>query len=191
MKKTTIVLGSPNAKGNTARLVEAVFSVIDRESVSVRTIELSRLKGVDHCIGCDSCKKNEMHTCVLDDGLNDVIAEVRNSDLLVIASPIYFFNFNSLTKAFIDRLFYSSEIDNSESILRGKRVALLMTYGLTNVIDSGAKNALQAFYDLSRFVGLEIIGIVYGSFGDDQEQNELLLNRARNLGKTINKEILV
>ncbi len=188
MKNATIVLGSPNAKGNTARLVEAVLSVIDTESISIRKIELSKLKRINHCMGCNSCKKNDMHKCVFDDGLNDVITEVRNSDLLVIASPIYFFNFNSLTKAFIDRLFYSSEINNNENILRGKKVAVLMTYGLANVIDSGAKNALQSFYDISKFVGLEIIGIVYGSFGDDQEQNELLLNKAKNLGKTINKE---
>ncbi len=190
MKNTTIVLGSPNVKGNTACLVEAMLSVIDNKSILIKKIELSKLKRINHCMGCDSCKKNDMHKCVFDDGLNDVIAEVRNSDLLVIASPIYFFNFNSLTKAFIDRLFYSSEINNDENILRGKKIAILITYGLTNVIDSGAKNALQSFYDISKFVGLEIIGIVYGSFGDDQEQNELLLNRARNLGKIINKEIL-
>ena len=150
---------------------------------------MAKLKRINHCMGCDSCKKNDRHKCVFDDGLNDVIAEVRNSDLLIIASPIYFFNFNSLTKAFIDRLFYSSEINNNENLLRGKKVAVLMTYGLTNVIDSGAKNALQSFYDISKFVGLEIVGIVYGSFGDDQEQNELLLNKAKNLGRTINKEI--
>ncbi len=190
MKNATIVLGSPNAKGNTARLVEAMISAIDNKSILTKKIELSKLKRINHCMGCDSCKKNDLHECVFDDGLNDVIGEVRNSDLLVIASPIYFFNFNSLTKAFIDRLFYSSEVNDNENILRGKKVAVLMTYGLTNVIDSGAKNALQSFYDISKFVGMEIIGIVYGSFGDDQEQNESLLNRAKNLGKTINKEIL-
>ncbi len=190
MKNATIVLGSPNAKGNTARLIDAMLSAIDKKSILTKKIELSKLKRINHCMGCDSCKKNDLHECVFDDGLNDVIGEVRNSDLLVIASPIYFFNFNSLTKAFIDRLFYSSEINNNVNILRGKKVAVLMTYGLTNVIDSGAKNALQSFYDISKFVGMEIIGIVYGSFGDDQEQNESLLNRAKNLGKTINKEIL-
>lgn len=190
MKNATIVLGSPNVKGNTARLVEALLSVIDNKSILIKKIELAKLKRINHCMGCDSCKKNDSHQCVFDDGLNDVIVEVRNSDLLVIASPIYFFNFNSLTKAFIDRLFYSSEINNNENILRGKKVAILITYGLTNVIDSGAKNALQSIYDISKFVGLEIIGIVYGSIGNDQGQNELLLNRAKNLGKIINKEIL-
>ena len=190
MKNATIILGSPKTNGNTARLVEAMLSVIDNENILIKKIELSKLKKINHCMGCDSCKKNDLHKCIFDDGLNEVIAEVRNSDLLVIACPIYFFNFNSLTKAFIDRLFYSSEINNNENILRGKKICILITYGLTNVIDSGANNALQSFYDISKFVGLEILGIVYGSIGDDQEQNEILLNRAKNLGKIINKEIL-
>lgn len=189
MKSATIILGSPKTHGNTARLVEAMLSVIDNKNILIKKIELSKLKRINHCMGCDSCKKNDLHKCIFDDGLNEVIAEVRNSDLLVIACPIYFFNFNSLTKAFIDRLFYSSEINNNENILRGKKIALLITYGLTNVIDSGAKNALQSFYDISKFVDLEILGIVYGSIGDEQEQNEILLNRAKNLGKIINKEI--
>lgn len=113
MRNATIVLGSPHAKGNTAHLVETMLSVIDNESISIRKFELSKLKRMNHCMGCDSCKKNDLRQCVFDDGLNDVIADVRKSDLLVIASPIYFFNFNSLTKAFIDRLFYSSEINKS------------------------------------------------------------------------------
>ncbi len=190
MKNATIVLGSPNTKGNTARLVEAMLSGIDNDNIAVNKIELSKLERIDHCIGCDVCKTDDMHKCIHDDGLNDIIAEVRNSDLLVIAFPIYFFNLNSLTKAFIDRLFYSSEINNNENILQGKKIGILITYGLTNVMDSGAKNALQSLYDISKFVGVEIIGIVYGSIGDDQEQNEILLNRAKNLGKIINREIL-
>ncbi len=188
MKNATIVLGSPKTNGNTARLIEAMLSVIDDKDISIKKIELAKLKRINHCIGCDSCKKNDMHKCIFDDGLNEVIAEVRNSEILVIACPIYFFNFNSLTKAFIDRLFYSSELNNNENILRGKKIGILITYGLTNVIDSGAKNALQSFYDISKFVGVEIIGIVYGSFGDDKEQNEALLNRAKNLGRVISKE---
>jgi len=190
VKNATIVLGSPNTKGNTARLVEAMLSGIDNDNIAVNKIELSKLERIDHCIGCDVCKTDDMHKCIHDDGLNDIIAEVRNSDLLVIAFPIYFFNLNSLTKAFIDRLFYSSEINNNENILQGKKIGILITYGLTNVMDSGAKNALQSLYDISKFVGVEIIGIVYGSIGDDQEQNEILLNRAKNLGKIINREIL-
>lgn len=190
MKNATIVLGSPKTKGNTDRLVEAMLSVIDNKRCGIKKIELAAFKKIHHCTGCDACKKNDLHTCIFDDGLNEVIAEVRKSDVLIIACPIYFFNINSLTKAFMDRLFYSSEMNNNENILRGKKIGILITYGLTNVIDSGAKNALQSFYDIAKFVGLDIIGIVEGSLGDDQEQNAILLNRAKNLGKIINKEIL-
>jgi multimeric flavodoxin WrbA len=189
MKKATIIIGSPKKNGNTARLVEAMISAIDSKNISLNKFELSKLKRINHCTGCDFCKKDELHKCVYKDGLNEIIAEVRNCDLFVIACPIYFFNFNSLTKAFIDRLFYSSEINNDENILKGKIIGVIITYGLTNVIDSGAKNALQSFYDISQFVGLKILDMVYGSIGDDQEQTEMLLNRAKNLGKRINSEI--
>ncbi len=149
MKKATIVLCSPKPNGNTARLVNAMLSEISNENILIKKIELSKFKEINHCTGCDACKRNNFHECVFDDGLNDVIAEVRSSEILVIACPIYFFNVNSLTKAFIDRLFYSSEINNNENILRGKKIGILITYGLSNVIDSGAKNALQSFYDIS------------------------------------------
>lgn len=190
MKKATIVLGSPNIEGNTAKLAGAMISGMDGNNIIIKKYELSKLKQVNHCTGCNYCKKNDTHKCIFDDGLNDIISEVRDSDLLVIASPIYFFNFNSLTKAFIDRLFYSSEIDNDNNLLKGKKVAMLITYGLENIIESGAKNALQSFYDISKFVGLKIKGIVYGAIGDNNKENEILLNKARSLGELISTNIL-
>ena len=190
MKKATIVLGSPHGSGNTAKLADAMISGMESKDIIARKFELSKLKQVNHCIGCNSCKKNDMHKCIFDDGLNDIISEVRDSDLLIIASPIYFFNFNSLTKAFIDRLFYSSEIDNDNNLLKGKKVAMLLTYGLENIMESGAKNALQSFYDISKFVGLEIVGIVYGSIGDNDKENDILIHKARSLGELVSTNIL-
>ena len=107
MKKVTIVNGSPNKQGNTAHLVEVLLSQIDHKRISINKVELSAHKKINHCIGCDFCKKNDMHQCAFNDGLNPIINDIRNSDILIIACPIYFFNFNSLTKALIDRLFYS------------------------------------------------------------------------------------
>ena len=190
MKKATIVLGSLNIRGNTARLADAMISGMESNNIVIKKYELFKLKQVNHCTGCNSCKKNDAHKCIFDDGLNDIISEVRDSELLVIASPIYFFNFNSLTKAFIDRLFYSSEIDNDNNLLKGKNVAVLITYGLDNVMESGAKNALQSFYDISKFVGLKIAGIVYGSIGDNDKENDIVLHKARSLGELVGANIV-
>lgn len=189
MKKAVIVIGSPKTNGNTARLVKAMLSEI-ANSECITKIELSKFKKINHCTGCDSCKKNVEHNCIFDDGLNEIGKQVREADVLIIASPIYFFSLNSLTKAFIDRLFYSSEINNDENILKGKKIGILITYGLNNVMDSGAKNALQNIYDISRFVGLEIIGMVEGSFGEDNEKNEMLENKAKAFGRMLYKELL-
>ena len=185
MKRAILINGSPNTNGNTSRLVKSMISGVNQEKTSLSVIYLSTIKRLNHCIGCNKCKTSDKHMCVFDDGLNEIIADVRSSDVLIISSPIYFFNFNSLTKAFIDRLFYSSEISNDENMLKGKEIAVLLTYGLDNIIESGAKNAIQSIYDVSRFVGLKLIGVVEGSFSDDEKKNENLLYLAKNLGSKI------
>lgn len=190
MKTLTMVVGSPKVNGNTSKIVESILSEIDHNFIKVNKFELSNLKNVKHCTGCDSCKRNGNHNCIFDDGLNEIIHTIRKSDMTIIASPVYFFNFNSLTKAFIDRLFYSSEINNDENILKDKNFCVVLTYGLNNFMESGAKNALQSFYDISKFVGFNIFDIIEGTLAEENTQSELFLNRARELGRRINKEIL-
>jgi len=55
-------------------------------------------------------------------------------------------------------------------------------------MESGAKNALQSIYDISRFVGLKVIGIVDGSFSAKETENETLLDSAKKLGIRISNE---
>jgi multimeric flavodoxin WrbA len=186
--KVMIINGSPNLKGNTSMLIDSLISGINQNITEVIKVNLCTMKRINHCMGCNKCKTDNEHMCIFDDGLNKVIAEGRKSDILVFASPIYFFSLNSLTKACMDRLFYSSEISNSENLLKGKRVAILLSYGLENVMESGAKNALQSIYDISRFVGLKVIGIVDGSFSAKETENETLLDSAKKLGIRISNE---
>ena len=73
--------------------------------------------------------------------------------------------------------------------MQGKKVGIVISYGLSNVMDSGAKNALQSLFDISKFVGFEIIGIVYGHLENDLERNKTLFDTAKCLGDIINKEL--
>ena len=49
--------------------------------------------------------KTKLDKCILDDGLSEVLEAVRTSDVLVMASPVYFGEVSSQMKAFIDRTF--------------------------------------------------------------------------------------
>ena len=52
-------------------------------------VELLSLKGKDikYCIGCLSCQRNGM--CVLKDDVADIMAKVKNAEVIVYATPIY------------------------------------------------------------------------------------------------------
>ena len=71
--------------------------------------------------------------------------------------------------------------------LAGKRVAIAMSYADPDAFGSGCVNALRTFQDAFRFVGAQIVGMVYGSAGKagDTKANKSLLRRARELGKRL------
>lgn len=67
-------------------------------------VELLSLKGKDiiYCIGCLSCQRNEM--CVLKDDVADIMAKVKNAEVIVYATPIYYYEMCGQMKTLLDRL---------------------------------------------------------------------------------------
>lgn len=55
------------------------------------------------CLSCDSCQLKKPGTCVINDGLNNILKQYMASDLVIIITPIVFGSCNTLTKAFLDR----------------------------------------------------------------------------------------
>ena len=88
-------------------------------------------------------------------------AELRASDAVLIASPVYWFTMSAQVKLFMDRLYaFGAE---SYRPLKGKRVGIILTYGDADPFGSGAVNALRSFQDAFAYVGAPIEGMVYGS----------------------------
>ena len=69
----------------------------------------------------------------------------------------------------------------------GKRIASAMSYGDTDTFNSGCVNALRTFQDAFRYVGANIVGMVYGSAEKPGEikSNQSLMDQAEALGKTL------
>jgi len=53
------------------------------------------------CTGCDGCEKTGM--CVIKDDMQDVYTLMDDADVIIIASPIFFYGVTSQVKALIDR----------------------------------------------------------------------------------------
>jgi len=78
-------------------------------------------------------------------------------------------------------------IDKDGYALRGKKVAIVMTYGDTEPFSSGAVNAFRTFQDGFRFIDAEIAGFVYGSASapGDIRSDTAAMARAYDLGRCL------
>ena len=66
-------------------------------------VELLSLKGKDikYCIGCLSCQRTGM--CVQKDDIADIMAKVKNAEVIVYATPIYYYEMCGQMKTLLDR----------------------------------------------------------------------------------------
>ena len=109
--------------------------------------------------------------------------KLRRADVLVFASPIYWFTVSAQTKLFMDRGLYPLNGPEGHA-LAGKQIGVVLSYGDSDPFTSGAVNALRTCQDAARFIGAEIADIVYGSAsapGEIREQAEVM-ERAYQMG---------
>jgi len=101
--KTTCILGSPRRGGNSDTLADRFIQGAAKHHASVETFTLSNLT-YNGCINLFECKNGFQH-CGQKDDLTPVLESVADSQVLVLASPIYFTNVTGQMKFVIDRFF--------------------------------------------------------------------------------------
>ena len=129
MKKILIIQGGGRPKGNTAQLVESFQRGAEEAGHSVEVISLLQNE-VNGCLGCNACRYGK--PCVQKDSFNDLVPKIKGANLLVFASPLYFWTLSSRIKAFIERFYCIAEEDANPPLGRYEKYpvkdcALLMT----------------------------------------------------------------
>lgn len=97
-----VLSGSVRKGGNTELLVQAFVDGAKKNN-GVEVISVADYK-VNPCIGCNTCFDREGHECFQKDDMTKVYEKLKVADVLVIASPVYFYGVSAQLKAFIDRL---------------------------------------------------------------------------------------
>lgn len=113
--KVLLISGSPKANGNTAQLVQECAKVIQEAGVEAEIVSFSGMK-IEACIACMKCAKTG--ECGLDDGLNEVIRKVKESQGLIVGTPVYFGTARGDVMCALQRIGYVSR--NSGTFLAGK-----------------------------------------------------------------------
>ncbi|MDR1932261.1 MAG: flavodoxin family protein [Spirochaetales bacterium] len=126
-KKIVILNGSPRPKGNTSGLVKAFTQGAEEAGNTVETFVLDRMN-IHGCKGCFGGGKNIDSPCVQKDDMDKIYPAYREADVVVFASPLYYWNLSGQLKTVIDRLFAIAECDaNYQSPV--KACVLLMAAG--------------------------------------------------------------
>ena len=102
MSNIIILAGSERKDGNTDMLVDA-FKKGAAKKNKVEVISV-RSHDINPCIGCNSCFTRLGNECFQKDDMQIVYEKLKTADILVIASPVYFYGISAQLKAIIDRL---------------------------------------------------------------------------------------
>jgi len=103
LRETVRVLGlfgSPRRGGNTEILLEEVLRGAEKEGAKVERLYLSdfTITPCKECHGCD-----ETGNCVILDDMEKIYPKLLEADVVILASPIFFYGVTAWTKALIDR----------------------------------------------------------------------------------------
>ena len=173
-----ILSGSPRRGGNTELLVEAFVKGASQKH-HVEVVSVHDYK-VNPCMGCNACFKNESNSCVQKDDMPLIYEKMAVADMLVIASPVYFYGLSAQLKAVIDR--FHNPIRDTYHI---KKTALLLVgaASLPELFDG-----ILAQYRLClNFFKLEDAGrvLVRGVKDKGDIQNTEAIQKANELGLNI------
>lgn len=99
-KKVLIVASSPRRKGNSNCLAESFAKGAEQAGHQVETVYLCE-KDIGFCRGCLSCQTTQR--CVIQDDADTIAQHMGVSDVLVFATPIYYYGMSGQMKTMLDR----------------------------------------------------------------------------------------
>lgn len=101
MKRIIILSASPRKKGNSDILCDEFFKGAKDAGHDVEKVFLADKK-INYCTGCGVC--NTAHECIQKDDMQELLEKLLQADVIVMASPVYFYTINAQMKTLIDRI---------------------------------------------------------------------------------------
>ena len=100
-KNILIISSSMSSTRNSKKLCEQFAKGAKEASNNVELLELKNKK-INYCLGCNTCQKNDGH-CVYKDDVPEILKKMINADIIILASPVYFYSISGQIKTLIDR----------------------------------------------------------------------------------------
>ncbi len=169
--KILVLNGSPTPNGNTIALVNAFKEGAESKGHDVNVVNVAH-KNIKGCMACNFCKRNNGQ-CVQKDDMQEIYPLIQDADMIVFASPIYYFIMSGQLESVIHR-FYA--INAPE---KAKYSALLLSSYSPNVYTG----AIAQYKDMIAYMGMSDKGIVTAD--NSTNKTPAKLAEARALGESL------
>ncbi|MBQ9272846.1 MAG: flavodoxin family protein [Mogibacterium sp.] len=169
-----VLNGSPRPKGNTAQMIEAFCEGAESAGNKVDVVNVCRKK-IAGCLACEYCHTKGDGQCIQKDDMREVYDLLKDAEMLVLASPIYYHGISGQLKCTVDR-FYSAAYPEKPAHL--SKVAMFLSSGDPDMYD-GAMFSFKG--DFLGYLELEDMGVFTHS-GYDPGMSVEELKRLRDFG---------
>ena len=151
--KIVVLMGSPNRNGSTAMLTEQFCKGAEESGHTVEVLNVCDMN-ILPCTGCVACGYEG--NCVQRDDNHVIRRALLNSDMVVWATPLYYYGLSAQLKTVIDRF-----CSYNSSLHRRHLSSALLAVAWN--ADDWTFDALTAHYQtLVRYLGLQDRGMVLG-----------------------------
>lgn len=159
--KIAVLNGSPR-KQNTTALVDAFVKGAEEAGHEVEVIQVGTLS-INGCKACEYCHGKGEGTCIQKDDMDKVMPAYLDSDMIVYASPIYYFNMSAQIEAAMQRVYCIGKP------AKATKAALLLSSGSPNVYDA----AIAQYKNMIGYLGMEDCGIVTAAGAENGSDEKL------------------
>ena len=148
-----ILNGSPRPKGNTKQMIQAFCEGLNSAGHEYDVFDVCRMN-IHGCLACEYCHGKGQGKCAQQDDMQEIYDKLQNTNMLILASPIYYHGISGQLKCAVDR-FYSALYPKAPATLR--KVAMFLSSGDPDMY-AGARFSYEG--DFLGYLGLEDVGIV-------------------------------
>ncbi len=167
--KIAVLNGSPR-KVNTAAMIQAFREGAEAAGHQVEEYHVGKMK-IAGCLACEYCHTKGNGECIQKDDFEKLLPAYKDADMIVFASPVYYFAMTAQMEAAIQRVYCIGKPQ------KAKKAALLISSG-----SPGTHNGSVAqFKDYMAYAGIEVAGIITAA--GEENKSEDKLNEIREFAK--------
>lgn len=176
-KKVLILSGSPRKNGNSDILCDEFMNGARDAGHDVEKIRVAE-KNIAYCRACYACKKSSI--CAIKDDMAEILQKMIDADVIVFASPVYFYSIDAQLKALIDR-----------TVARWLEVKNKEFYYIMTAADekrASMDTTLACFRGYADCVeGAKEMGVIYGTgaYEKGEIKSSCCMSEAYEMGKNV------